>query len=609
MYYLTEVLIYLGVAVITVPLTKRVGLGSVLGYLLAGVIIGPSVLKLVTDVETILHFAELGVVFLLFIIGLEIQPSRLWVLRNSVFGLGGLQVLVSGLALTGLTILSGQPWQVATVVGFALALSSTAFVMQLLGEREELPSRYGRASFAVLLFQDMAVIPMLALLPLLAVGSSLDMDPKSIALAAGAILALIVGGHFALRPILRMVAGSGIRELITGVALFVVIGSATLMYKVGLSMGLGAFIAGMLLADSEFRHQLEVDIEPFKGLLLGLFFIAVGMSVNLGLISERAGDIFAIVVVLMLVKALILYLLGGRFSLTTAERIRLGLILSQGGEFAFVLFTAAVTSDVMPAELSELLIVVVSVSMALTPLVMIAADRLLSRAGRDAQPSYDTMENDENEVIIVSFGRFGQIIGRVLRSKGIPFTALEADPEQVEVVRRFGNKVYFGDARRLDLLEAAGAENAKYLIMAIDDVERSVEAAELIRQRFPHLKILARARNRVHAYRLMDLGISRPIRDTLHSSLYMATHLLELLGHSPQEAKRATETFLEYDERFMREQSAFYQDESQLIQTAKQAADQLASVLRTDRDHDNESPSDAANDDAGETSDEGAKAG
>ncbi len=588
MYFLLEVLIYLGVAVVTVPLTKRVGLGSVLGYLLAGVIIGPSVLKLITDVETILHFAELGVVFLLFIIGLEIQPSRLWVLRHSVFGLGALQVIISGLALTGLTMLTGQPWQVATVVGFALALSSTAFVMQLLAERQELPSRYGRSSFAVLLFQDMAVIPMLALLPLLAVGSELDMNPASIALAAGAIVALIVGGHFVLRPVLRIVAESGIRELLTGVALFVVIGSAMLMYEVGLSMGLGAFIAGMLLADSEFRHQLEVDIEPFKGLLLGLFFIAVGMSVNLGLITERAGDIFAAVTILMLVKAVILYLLGGRFSMTMAERVRLGLILSQGGEFAFVLFTAAVGANVMPQSLSEFLIVVVSVSMALTPLVMIVADRLLDRSGKSAAPEYDEIDDENNDVIIVSFGRFGQIIGRVLRSKGISFTALEADPEQVEVVRRFGNKVYFGDARRLDLLEAAGAKTAKYLVLAIDDVERSVEAAELIRQHFPHLKVLARARNRIHAYRLMDLGITDPVRDTLRSSLHVATQLLEEMGFTSEDAKHTTDMFLEHDERYLRQQSAYFQDEKQLIQTAKEAAAQLASIMRTESDRDSD---------------------
>ncbi len=586
MYFLTDVLIYLAVAVITVPVTKRIGLGSVLGYLIAGVIIGPSVLKLVSDVETILHFAELGVVFLLFIIGLEMQPSRLWVLRHSVFGLGAAQVILSGLALTGLSILAGLDIRVALVVGFGLALSSTAFVMQLLAERHELPGRYGRSSFAVLLFQDIAVIPMLALLPLLAVGSAMQLDWTAIGIAIAAIAALIIGGRYALRPALRIVAGSDIRELLTAVALLVVIGSATLMYEVGLSMGLGAFIAGMLLATSEYRHQLEVDIEPFKGLLLGLFFIAVGMSVNLSLITAQAGPIFATVFALMLVKAAVLFGLGSRFGMTVAERVKLGLILSQGGEFGFVIFTAAVGSNVMPQSLADFLIVVVSLSMALTPLMMIAADKWIASTGNNKPPEYDQIDDDDSKVIIVSFGRFGQIVGRVLRSKNIGFTALESNPAQVEVVRRFGNKVYFGDARRVDLLHAAGADKARFLVLAIDDIEQSVEAAELIRQHFPHLKILARARNRVHAHRLMDLGISHPVRDTLYSSLNLTTHLLELLGHSAEEAGHITDTFLEHDEKYLRQQSAYFQDEKMLMQTAQEAAAELATLLRTDVDQD-----------------------
>lgn len=586
MYFLTDVLIYLLVAVITVPITKRIGLGSVLGYLIAGVIIGPSVLKLISDVDTILHFAELGVVFLLFIIGLEIQPSRLWVLRHSVFGLGTAQVVASGIALTGLAMLTGLDWRMALAAGFGLALSSTAFVMQLLTERHELPTRYGRSSFAVLLFQDIAVIPMLALLPLLAAGSAMSLEWDKIGIAMAAILALIFGGRFALRPTLRIVAGSGVRELLTAVALLVVIGSAMLMYEVGLSMGLGAFIAGMLLADSEYRHQLEIDIEPFKGLLLGLFFIAVGMSVNLSLIAERALPIFGAVGALMLVKASLLFALGGRFRLTLPERLRLGLILSQGGEFGFVLFTAAVGSNVMPQSLADFLIVVVSLSMALTPLLMIAADKWIAANGAAKAPDYDDIGNENNKVIIVSFGRFGQIVGRVLRSKGIPFTALEANPEQVEVVRRFGNKIYVGDARRIDLLHAAGAEHAEFLVLAIDDVEQSVETATLIRQHFPHLKILARARNRVHAHRLMDIGIANPVRDTLHSSLNLTGQLLEMLGHSEDEAQHVTQMFLEHDERYLRQQSAYFQDEKQLIQTAREAADELATLLRTDSDQD-----------------------
>ncbi|MEL6301320.1 MAG: monovalent cation:proton antiporter-2 (CPA2) family protein [Pseudomonadota bacterium] len=585
MNFLTEVLVYLAVAIVTVPLTKRIGLGSVLGYLLAGVLIGPSVLKLVTDVDTILHFAELGVVFLLFIIGLEMQPSRLWVLRKAVFGLGGLQVLITGLVLSGIVVALEIDWRAAVVVGFGLALSSTAFTMQLLAERHELSVRYGRSAFAVLLFQDMAVIPLLALMPLLAAPESMSVDVVAIGKAIGAMVLLIVGGRYTLRPILRVVAGTDIRELMIAVGLLVVIGSATLMYKVGLSMGLGAFIAGMLLADSEYRHQLEVDIEPFKGLLLGLFFIAVGMSVNLSLVVDQALALTVSVLVLMSIKAALLVLLALRFQMESDERLRLGLILSQGGEFGFVLFTAAVSESVMTRELADFLIVVVSISMALTPLVMIAADFWLNRSAASKPPAYDEISNEQPEIVIVSFGRFGQIIGRILRSKGIPFTALESNPEQVDVVRRFGNKVYFGDARRVDLLHAAGAKDAKYLILAIDDVEQSVEAAELIRQHFPHLKIFARARNRVHAHRLMDLGIEDPVRDTLYSSLKVTEDLLGELGYSEERARRVTETFLKHDERYLRKQSAYRQDEQALIQTVHQSAAELATLLRTDQEN------------------------
>lgn len=585
MGFLTEVLIYLAVAIVTVPLTKKIGLGSVLGYLLAGVLIGPSILRLVTDVDTILHFAELGVVFLLFIIGLEIQPSRLWVLRKAVFGLGGLQVLASGAALSLLAIALGIEWRTAVVIGYGLALSSTAFTMQLLAERNELSQRYGRSAFAVLLFQDMAVIPLLALMPLLAAPESMAVDWIAIGKAIAAVVVLVIGGRYALRPILRIVAGTDIRELLTAVALLVVIGSATLMYKVELSMGLGAFIAGMLLADSEYRHQLETDIEPFKGLLLGLFFIAVGMSVNLSLVVDQAAALTGAVLALMVIKAIVLMLLALRFQMHSDERLRLGLILSQGGEFGFVLFTAAVSEQVMTREIADFLIVVVSVSMALTPIVMIAADTWLKRKTDKAERPYDEIADETHDIVIVSFGRFGQIIGRILRSKNIPFTALESNPEQVEVVRRFGSKVYFGDARRVDLLHAAGAHEAKYLILAIDDVEQSVLAAGLIRQHFPHLKILARARNRNHAQRLMDLGIENPIRDTLYSALMMTEQLLGLLGYDEARAKRVTTTFLAHDEAYLRKQSAYRNDEKALIQTVHQAAEELATLLRTDEEN------------------------
>lgn len=583
MYFLTDVLIYLTVAIIAVPLSKKLGLGSVLGYLIAGVIIGPSVLRLVSDVDAILHFSELGIVFLLFIIGLEIQPSRLWLLRKNVFGLGGLQVIITGFALAGIGLLFKLTLIEALVAGFALALSSTAFVMQLLAERHELTQRYGRSAFAVLLFQDMAVIPMLAILPILATSGEVSMQWQPVALALLAIVTLVIGGRYVLRPVLRIVAGTDIHELLTAVALAVVIGAAALMYAVDLSMGLGAFIAGMLLADSEYRHQLESDIEPFKGLLLGLFFIAVGMSVNLGLLVDQWFLVACAVLLLMTIKTLVVFAIGSPFALRTSEKIRLGLLLCQGGEFAFVLLTAAVSANIMATETAEFLIVVVSISMALTPLAMIAADRVLkAQAGLPSPPQYDLVTEERNDVIIASFGRFGQIIGRILASKGISFTALESNAEQVDVVRRFGSKVYFGDARRVDLLRAAGAEQARFFVLAIEDIEVSVEIAKLVRQHFPHLKILARVRNRFHAHQLMDLGITNPVRDTLHSSLSLTRDLLQELGFDSEKAKQITATFLEHDERILKQQSAYHRDEKQLIQTAREAANELAILLQRD---------------------------
>ena len=584
MTLLHDALLFLLVAIIAVPLSKRLGFGSVLGYLIAGIAIGPSVFKLVTDVDDILHFGELGVVFLLFIIGLELQPARFWVMRRLVFGLGLTQVMVTGALLAAIAAVAGLPTNTAIVAGYALALSSTAFVLQMLNEQKELSTRYGRASFSILLFQDLAVIPMITLMPLLASGNDIGADPVAIGLALLAILALILGGRYLLRPVLRMVAASAIPEVLTATALLVVIGSAVLMEQVGLSMGLGAFIAGMLLADSEYRHQLESDIEPFKGLLLGLFFIAVGMSVDLSLIVTRPADVFGLLAVLIFVKAVVLFACGRVFAVGRENAFSLAAILAQGGEFAFVLFTQAVSLDVMPAATADLLVVVVTLSMAATPLLYLA-NRWRNRrvSALIAPPAHDEIQGEENEIIIASFGRFGQIIGRILNSKRIPFTALESNIEQVEVVRRFGNKVYFGDARKIELLRAAGADTAKYFVLAISDVEGSIATARIVRQHFPHLRILARARNRVHAHQLMDLGIDAPVRDTLHSSLQLTRDLLEDLGFDPDDARHVVDTFREHDERTLRRQHSMPHDEASLIQTAREAATELESLLRADR--------------------------
>jgi monovalent cation:proton antiporter-2 (CPA2) family protein len=586
--YLHEALVYLITAVIAVPVAKRLGFGSVLGYLVGGLVIGPWGLGFVSEVDHILHFSELGVVFLLFVIGLELQPSRLWVLRRMVFGLGAAQVIVTAVIIAGLAWLAGLTGEAAIVAGAGLALSSTAFVLQLLAEKEQLTSRFGRSAFSILLFQDLAVIPILAAVPLLAAATP---DGGTGAgrwlLGIGALLALVFGGRYLLRPVLRWVAGTGIEELFTAVALLVVIGSAVLMEAADLSMGLGAFVAGMLLADSEYRHQLEADIEPFKGLLLGLFFIAVGMSVNLGLIASRPADVFAIVAGLLVVKALVIYVLGRLFRLGGDEPRSLALLLPQGGEFAFVIFTAAVGVGVLDRATSELLIVAVILSMAITPLLYIANEAWSRRtAATLPEPEYDDMPAHHNDILIAGFGRVGQIVGRILSSRGIPFTALENSPERLDAVRRFGNVVHFGDASRPDLLKAAGIEHARFFVLALGDVEKSLKLARHVRQHYPKVTILARARNRLHAYALMDCGVQVIIRETLHSSLVMGETLLRDYGLDEQEAARIVETFAEHDEETLRRQQAVAHDMDKLVQTTREAAVELESLIRADRGKD-----------------------
>jgi glutathione-regulated potassium-efflux system ancillary protein KefC/glutathione-regulated potassium-efflux system protein KefB len=584
MSYLEQALIYIAAAVIAVPLAKRLGFGSVLGYLGAGIVIGPAALGLISDVDYVLHFAELGVVFLLFIIGLELKPSRLWVMRHQVFGLGSAQVLVTATVLCLLLMAGNLSFRPALVVGFGLALSSTAFVLQLLAEQKKLSTEYGRGSFAVLLFQDLAVIPLLAMIPMLASGPSVNASLGGMLLGVAAVAALIVGGHYLLRPVLRLVAKTDIKELFTAVALLVVLGAAVLMERVGLSMGLGAFIAGMLLADSEYRHELETNIDPFKGLLLGLFFIAVGMSVNMQLLLKSPLDVIGFTVTLILVKALVLYGLARAFGLRSDSSRSIGLILAQGGEFAFVLFTLARKSGVLDNTTVEMLVLIVTLSMAATPFLYLLDERVLRpRFDAEPEPAYDAIQDEGNPVIIASFGRFGQIVGRILKSRGIGFTALESSAEQVEVVRQYGNKVYFGDASRIDLLRAAGADKAKFFVLAIDDVEQAIATAKTVRHYYPQLPILARARNRHHAHRLMDLGITMIFRDTFYSGLEMTRNLLEVLGTAADDAREIVAKFAEHDEELLKRQHAIRQDESSMIQSAQEAAAELETLLRADR--------------------------
>ncbi len=554
-----------------------------LGYLAAGIVIGPGVLKLVSDPESILHFAELGVVFLLFIIGLELQPSRLWVLRKMVFGLGTAQVLLTAVAITAAAFWLGLEFRSAVTVGLILSLSSTAFVLQMLAERKQLSTTHGRASFAILLLQDLAVIPLIALLPMLGQSGDAGMNLQSVMIAVLTIGGLIIGGRYLLRPVLRIAARTDIPEIFTATALLVVIGAALLMQFAGMSMVLGAFISGMLLADSEYRHELEANIAPFKGLLLGLFFIAVGMTVNLGLLMQEPVTILAIVAILMVVKAAVLFPLARIFDICdTPGAVKLAVVLAQGGEFAFVLFGIVGRGGALDPALIDRLILAVAVSMLLTPIAYLLSERLTGKLEKQEAQDFDEIDDGHQPVIIAGFGRVGQIAGRLLSGTGQSFTALESDSAQVDIVRRYGNKVYYGDASKLDLLRAAGADKAKLFILAIADIEDSMRTAETVRSHFPDLEIIARARNRRHEYHLMDLGIEKIFRENLLSSLAMGEQALRSLGMAAQEAANAVEMFRSHDERLIREQHAVQHDEEKVIQSAKDTAVELELLLRND---------------------------
>jgi monovalent cation:proton antiporter-2 (CPA2) family protein len=581
---LVEVAVFLAASVIAIPIFRKLGLGSVLGYLAAGIAIGPWGARVVQDSEGIMHVAELGVVLLLFVIGLELQPSRLRAMRRAVFGLGTAQVVVTTVVFTGIARLCGLAWSTAFVAAFALSLSSTPMVLQLLAERGQLKTHYGRSGFAILLFQDVAVMPLLAILPLLGMKSgsqSLSATLMSAGQGLGVLLVLVFGGRYVLRPALRVIAATKVSEAFTAAALLVVIGTALLFNAVGLSMALGAFVAGLLLADSEYRHELEADIEPFKGLLLGLFFMSVGMTANLGLLIDKPLQVAALVVGLLCLKALLLWIIARASGHAHGDARGLAFALPQAGEFGFVLFSLAVTYGVMDASLAELLVIVVTVSMIASPLLMMLRERIEQRL-KPAPPAFDVIESHEGRVIIAGFGRFGQIVGRVLRMRKIPFTALEASVEQVDVVRRFGNKVYYGDASRIEVLTAAGAANAEVLVLAIDDAEASVRAVELVKKHFPHLKILARARNRQHAIRLLDLNVHYMIRESFLSSLDMAQQTLETLGMSRTESLESIHRFRIHDEHSLELQREARDDEQKLIQTVQQAALELEQLFETD---------------------------
>jgi monovalent cation:proton antiporter-2 (CPA2) family protein len=585
MTLLQESIIYLMAAIVSVPISKRLGFGSVLGYLVAGIIIGPFGFRFIHEAKHILHFAELGVVFLLFVIGLELKPSRLWVMRKMVFGLGMAQVLVSALVIGMLAWLYGLGAATSAVIGLILALSSTAFVLQMLAEKKQLTTQYGRAAFSILLLQDLAVIPLIAILPLLGAtaATSSNMGPIDIGIMLATIAGLIIGGRLILKPLLHMVAAAGIPELFTATALLVVIGAALLMDVAGMSMVLGAFLAGMLLADSEYRHQLEADIAPFKGLLLGLFFIAVGMSVNINLLLEVPGKILLFVAALMLAKALVLIPLARLFGMCDwRNALSLAAVMSQGGEFAFVLFALAAREQLVPAAVIDELILAVTVSMLLTPFVYLLNEHFGKKLEQPTKPDFDEPPDDRHEVIIAGFGRVGQIVGRLLASIDKPFTALEIDSSQVDIVRRYGNSVHFGDASRPEVLRAAGAGHARILVLATAAMETSLHIAETAKRQFPNLMIIARAHNRRHAHKLMDAGVDHIFRDTLLSSIAMGETVLKGLGLDDRSVRHVSVAFREHDERLLAEQHAIHDSEEQLIQSARDAAGELESILEQD---------------------------
>lgn len=567
---LFQAFVFLAAAVIVVPIATRLGLGSVLGYLLAGVAIGPFALGLIGhNTQDLLHFAEFGVVMMLFVIGLELQPALLWRLRGTLLGMGGLQVFGTTALALGIGLAVGQPWRAALAVGLILSLSSTAIVLQSLAERGHMKSDAGQRSFAVLLFQDLAVIPMLAVLPLLAMPGVMPMagdaahagllDAAPAWLRAlgvlGAVAVVVIGGRFLVRPLFRALARTGLREVFTAAALLLVVGIALLMNLVGLSPALGTFLAGVVLATSEFRHELESDIEPFKGLLLGLFFLAVGASIDFALVREQAATVGALVAALVLCKAAVLFVVGKVFRMGLDQNLLFTAALAQGGEFGFVLLSYAGQNAVLPPSVASVLVAAIALSMATTPVLLVAYEKLVvPRVGtRVAVTRDDDAIHEESSVIIAGFGQFGSTIGRLLRAQGVRPVVLENDSDRVELLRRVGLEVYYGDASRLELLHSAGIARARVLVIALGDDEKTLALAKLVRERYPTVRILARAATRTAAFELLHEGIADVYRDTTDTALRVGEDALSALGLPRHHAHRLAQAFRRHDERHLRE--------------------------------------------------------
>ncbi|MFP1734241.1 glutathione-regulated potassium-efflux system protein KefB [Lonsdalea quercina] len=581
--------LFLFVTVLAVPIAARLGIGAVLGYLLAGIAIGPWGLGFIRDVSAILHFSELGVVFLMFIIGLELNPAKLWKLRRSIFGIGAGQVLLSAAILGGVLFMSQFSWQSALIGGIGLAMSSTAMALQLMREKGMNRNESGQLGFSVLLFQDLAVIPALALIPILSgVQGQID-DWQHVVMKVLAFGGMLIGGRYLVRPLFRFIAASGVSEVFTAAALLLVLGSALFMEALGLSMALGTFIAGVLLAESEYRHELEISIEPFKGLLLGLFFISVGMALNLGVLYANIVEVLLGVVILVSVKGLILYVLARIYGLRSSERLQFSGVLSQGGEFAFVLFSAAAAQHVLQGDQLPLLLVTVTLSMMVTPLLMQLIDRILARRYNAPEESTEKhyVEDDEPQVIVVGFGRFGQVIGRLLMANKKRITVLERDISAVSLMRSYGYKVYYGDATSVDLLRSAGAEQARSIVITCNDPEDTMAIVHLCQQHFPHLEILARARGRVEAHELLQSGVTQFSRETFSSALELGRKTLVSLGMHPHQAHRSQQHFRRLDMRMLRELMPERQAEGEgaQISRVKEARRELEDIFQREMQH------------------------
>ena len=592
--FLQQALVYLAAAVIAAPLFTRLKLGSVLGYLVAGVLIGPHVFGLVGDAEDVMHFAEFGVVILLFIIGLELRPALLWTLRRAIFGLGGAQVLLCGAVLAGGALAIGLPWKPAVALGFILALSSTAIVLQSLEERGMRQGAIGRASFSVLLLQDLAVIPLFALLPLLAIapaaaeaagGSMLAGQPAWLqALATlAAVGAVLLAGKFLTRPVFRFIARGGLHEVFTAATLLIVVAVTALMQTVGLSPALGAFLAGVVLAESEYRREIEADIEPFRGLFLGLFFITIGSGLDVPALLERPLTMVGLALGLMALKGLVTFAVARAFGHPRRDAGAVAVALSQGGEFAFVLFAFALAAGVLDTGITRTFTVVVALSMAVTPLAISAYERWARvdrSGGTDREP--DAIEETRPDAIVAGFGRFGQVVARILIANGYRTTVLESSVEQVELVRKFGRRVYYGDATRMDLLRAAGAEHAKLLVVAIDDRDKAADLVQIAREEFPNLRVVARAWDRRHAYQLYDKGAHAVERETFEGGLALASWALQNLGMSPRKAHRAVQIFRRHDRNLFEELAPLWKDEERFVVASRESSRVMETLLRQD---------------------------